>query len=83
MPSGLNATPDDTFVPDKRITDTLPSVGVPQKERVVGAAGDQAVAVWAERHAVHGIGVARQRFADQLPCVSVPDAHGFVAGAGA
>ena len=62
MPSGLNATLNTASVwPVSGCADGLAGGRVPQPHRLVVAAGDDAVAVGAERHAVHRAGVAGQR----------------------
>ena len=54
MPSGLNATLNTaSCVAGERLADGLAGVGVPQPHGVVAAAGGDARAVGAERHAVH------------------------------
>ena len=45
-------------------------------------AGDDARAVGAERHAVHGVCVARERIADRLAGVDVPQPYCLVGAAG-
>ena len=61
LPSGLNATLNTAAgVAGQRRADRLAGVGVPQPHRLVAAAGDDAPAVGAERHTVHG----RRRFDD-------------------
>ena len=57
-PSGLNATLHTSAVWPVSSADGLAGVGVPQPQGVVGAAGDDAVPVGAERHTVHRAGVA-------------------------
>ena len=70
-PSGLNATLDTAFgVAGERLADGLAGVGVPQPQRLVATAGDDAVPVGAERHAGHRVGVAGERLADRLWPVS-------------
>ena len=60
MPSGLNATLDTASVwPVSGCADRLAGVGVPQPHRVVVTAGDDALAVGAERHAVHRVRCGR------------------------
>ncbi len=78
-PSGLNATLDTPSVwPVSGCADGLAGGRVPQPHRVVGAAGDDALAVGAERHAGHRVRVAGQRLADGLAGVGVPHPHGVV-----
>ncbi len=82
-PSGLNATLDTALgVAGQRLADRLAGVGVPQPHRLVGTAGDDPVAVGAERHAGHRVGVAGQRLADRLAGVGVPHPHRLVGAAG-
>ena len=83
MPSGLNATlVHRVGVAGQRLADGLAGGGVPQPHRVVVAAGGDAGAVGAERHAVHRVGVAGQRLADGLAGVGVPQPHRVVVAAG-
>ena len=68
LPSGLNATLDTASVcPLSGGADRLAGVGVPHLHRLVPAAGDDALAVGAERHAEHLAGVAGERQADRWP----------------
>ena len=83
MPSGLNATLfTASSWPVSGCADRLPGAGVPQPHRVVEAAGGDAGAVGAERHAGHRVGVAGERLADRLPGVGVPQPHRVVVAAG-
>ena len=83
VPSGLNATlVTASGVAGQRLADGLAGGGVPQPHRAVGAAGGDAGAVGAERHAVHRVGVAGERLADGLAGVGVPQPHRAVGTAG-
>ena len=57
-------------------------VSTPSAQCFVGAAGDDALAVWAKRHAVHLVLVAGERLATGLAGVGVPQTHGGVVTAG-
>ena len=82
-PSGLNATLGHRVrVAGERLADGLAGVGVPQPHRLVATAGDDALAVGAERHAPHRVRVAGERLADGLAGVGVPQPHRLVATAG-
>ena len=62
VPSGLNATLYTASVwPVSGAPIGLAGVGVPHPHRLVVTAGDDALAVGAERHAVHRVGVPGQR----------------------
>ena len=79
LPSGLNATLDTVSVwPVSGCADGLAGGGVPQPHRLVVAAGDDALAVGAERHTEHRVGVAGERLADRLAGVRVPQPHRVV-----
>ena len=66
LPSGLNATLVTASVwPVSGWPMGWPVAGVPQPHRLVVAAGGDALAVGAERHADHRVGVAGQRLADR------------------
>ena len=79
MPSGLNATLYTGSVwPVSGVADRLAGGRVPHPHRVVGAAGDDARAVGAERHAGHRVGVAGQRWPIGLAGGRVPQPHRVV-----
>ena len=66
----------------ERRADGLAGGRVPQPHRVVVAAGDDARAVGAERHADHRAGVAGERRAEGLAGGGVPQPHRVVGAAG-
>ena len=51
---------------------------VPEANGRVVAAGRQPSAIWAERHASHGSGMALHGFAPGLPTRNIPQADGVV-----
>ena len=78
MPSGLNATLFTSFVcPVSGLADGLAGGGVPDPHRLVGAAGGDAGAVGAERHAGHISGVSGHGLADGLAGGGVPEPDGL------
>ena len=83
LPSGLNATLVTWSVwPVSGCADRLAGGGVPHPHRLVPAAGGDALAVGAERHAGHPVGVAGERRADRLAGGRVPQPHRLVDAAG-
>jgi hypothetical protein len=60
----------------KRLADGLASVTVPQPHRLVGAAGDYALPIRAERHTEDRAAMARERLSDLLSGSGVKQSHG-------
>ena len=83
VPSGLNATLVTVSVcPVSGWPIGLAGVGVPHPHRLVGAAGGDARAVGAERHAVHRVVWPVSGWPMGCPVFGVPHPHRLVAAAG-
>ena len=83
LPSGLNATLVTTLVwPVSGWPTGWPVCRVPHPHRVVGTAGDDALAVGAERHTVHRARCGRSAARRRLAGVGVPHPHRLVPTAG-